>query len=264
MTFPSDATSLFGLFLAFAIVVNLVSIGVWRGVERWLGATKCIYDVPVREGQLGRELLGNALFTLIFAAGMTAVFATGRIEPAPFSLAAFAVTFVGAMISFDVYYYALHFLMHTRPFAVVHDWHHESRVNTPWSALSMSPIEAVLWIVGLGLWPIATAGAVPFVFEAYVAWLFFFWFTNTMGHINVEIVPATVSANPMTRLMSHAITYHALHHARYQKHYCFFLNALDTAFGQVWPDYAEIHAKVAGGQPLTRLGERGEAANRRG
>ncbi len=104
----------------------------------------------------------------------------------------------------------------------------------------------------------------PFVPEAYAAWLVFFWLSNTMGHINVEIVPASVSASPVSSLMSHAITYHALHHSRYQKHYCFFLNSLDTLFGQVWDDYPEMHAKVAGGHPLTRLGERGESATPRG
>ena len=76
----------------------------------------------------------------------------------------------------------------------------------------------------------------------------------------MRIVPASVSASPVTRAMSHAITYHAMHHARYQKHLCFFMNSLDTAFGQVWDDYPEMHAKVASGQPLTRLGERGEGA----
>ena len=263
MALPTDGALLFGLFLAFGIVVNLASIGVWAGVERLLTSTKRIYDVPLREGQLARELLGNALFVLIFAAGMTLVFMGGRIETAPFSAGAAAITFLGAMISFDLYYYALHFAMHTRALAPVHDWHHRSRVNTPWSALSMSPVEAAGWLVGLALWPLATSSWLPFVPEAYAAWLVFFWFSNTMGHINVEIVPASVSASPVSSLMSHAITYHALHHSRYQKHYCFFLNSLDTLFGQVWDDYPEMHAKVASGHPLTRLGERGESATPR-
>ncbi len=257
MTLPTDGTALFGLFLAFATVVNLASIGFWLGVEWLLNRSKRIYDVPLRDGQIARELLGNGLFVLVFAAGMTLVFASGRVEAAPFSWGAAALTFFGAMISFDVYYYALHYSMHTRALAPIHDWHHRSRVNTPWSALSMSPVESALWLVGLALWPVLTAAALPFVPEAYFAWLFFFWFSNTMGHINVEIVPPEVSASPVSRWMSHAITYHALHHSRYQKHYCFFLNSLDMMLGQVWPDYPEMHAQVAGGKPMTRLGERG-------
>jgi sterol desaturase/sphingolipid hydroxylase (fatty acid hydroxylase superfamily) len=218
----------------------------------------------VQAGQLARELLGNALFILIFAAAMTLAFTSGRIEPAAFSAAGFTITFFGAMISFDLYYYALHFAMHTRVLAPIHDWHHRSRVNTPWSALSMAPAEAALWLVGLALWPLVTAGGLPFVWEGYLAWLAFFWVSNTMGHINVEIVPAGVSASRWTSWMSHAITYHALHHARFQKHYCFFLNSLDMAFGQVWPDYPEMHARVARGEPMSRLGERGATALPRG
>lgn len=260
MTLTPDGPTLFGLLLVFATVVNLASIGFWLLVERLLNRRKRIYDVPLRDGQVARELLGNGLFVLIFAGAMTLVFSSGRIEVASLSWGAATITFLGAMISFDLYYYALHYTMHTRTLAPIHDWHHQSRVNTPWSALSMSPVESALWLVGLALWPVLTAGALPFAPEAYFAWLVFFWFSNTMGHINVEIVPPEVSASPVSRWMSHAITYHALHHSRVQKHYCFFLNSLDMLLGQVWADYPEKHAQVAGGQPMTRLGERGADA----
>jgi sterol desaturase/sphingolipid hydroxylase (fatty acid hydroxylase superfamily) len=260
MQLPTNGALLFGLFFAFAVVVNLASIGLWSAVEALLRSSKRIYDVPLREGQLVREMLGNALFILIFAAGMTLLFLGGRIEVAPGGFGAAALTFFGAMLSFDLYYYALHTALHNRLLAPVHDWHHRSRVNTPWTALSLSPMESAFWVLGLALWPLLTSTWLPFVPEAYAGWLVFFWVSNTMGHINVEIVPASVSASPVTSWLSHAITYHALHHARYQKHYCFFLNSLDGLFGQVWDDYPEMHARVDGGRPLTRLGERGEAA----
>lgn len=263
MQLPADGALLFGFFFVFAIIVNLASIGVWAVVEWVLQGSRRIYDVPLREGQLVRELLGNLLFVGIFAAGMTLVFAGGRIATAPLEPVGAAVTFFGAMLSFDLYYYALHTALHTRALAPIHDWHHQSRVNTPWTALSLSPVESALWVVGLAIWPLATASWLPFVTEAYVAWLVFFWVSNTMGHVNVEIVPASVSASPVSRWMSHAITYHALHHSRYQKHYCFFLNSLDMLFGQVWDDYPEMHARVASGRPMKRLGERGEAATPR-
>jgi len=264
MSIPTEGPLLFGVFFAFAIGINLASVGFWSLVERALISKRRIYDVPLREGQLAHELLGNALFVLIFAAGMTLVFMSGRIETAGFSWSAAALTFFGGLLSFDVYYYALHSALHTRVGAPIHDWHHQSRVNTPWSALSMSPVEAVFWVIGLAIWPLATSSWLPFVPEAWIAWLVFFWFSNTMGHVNVEFVPASVSAGRVSRLMSHAITYHAMHHARYQKHLCFFANSLDSLFGQVWDDYPEMHARVASGQPLTRLGERGDAAKPKG
>lgn len=259
MQIPSDGALVFGLFLAFGFLVNGASVAFWSLVERLLSSTRRIYDVPLRAGQLTREILGNVFFLPIFAAGMTLVFASGRVETAPVTPGAFAITFFGALVSFDLYYYALHAALHTRVGAPIHDWHHQSRVNTPWTALSLSPVESAGWVLGLSIWPLATSGWLPFVPEAYLAWLVFFWFSNTMGHVNVEIVPASVSASPVSRLMSHAITYHALHHARYRKHLCFFMNSLDSAFGQVWDDYPELHARVAAGQPLVRLGERGDA-----
>ena len=199
MTLPTEGALLFGLFLGFATVVNLASIAFFSVVERVLVSSKRIYDVPLRDRQLARELLGNGLFVLIFAAAMTLVFMNGRIETAAFSWGGAAITFFGALVTFDLYYYALHFAMHTRALAPIHDWHHQSRVNTPWSSLSMSPVEAALWLVGIVLWPVLTAGVLPFVPEAYLAWLVFFWFSNTMGHINVEIVPAQASASPVSR-----------------------------------------------------------------
>ena len=261
MTLPTNETILFGAILAFGAVATLVSVLFFSLVERALIHRRRIYDVPLRDGQLSREVAGNVLFVAIFAAGMTLVFARGRIATAPFNLGGAALTFAGALITFDLYYYALHAALHTKLGAPFHRWHHESRVNTPWSAFSMSPVEAASWVVGIGLWPLLSAGFVPFVLEGYVAWLVFFFFTNTMGHVNVEFVPAFVSTNAIGRLAVHGITYHALHHSRYQKHLCFFMNSLDSVFGQVWDDYPELHRRVTEGRPLTRLGERGDTVS---
>lgn len=260
MTLPENETVLFGTLLAFAVGATLASVLFFALVERVLWHRTRIYDVPLREGQKTREIIGNLLFTAIFAAGLTLVFARGRVEPAPFSASGALLTFLGGLVSFDLYYYGLHALLHTRAGAAFHRWHHASRVNTPWTAFSLSPVESALWVVGLALWPLLSAGFVPFVLEGWIAWLVFFFFSNVMGHINVEIVPATISQTALGRLASHGVIYHAMHHSRYQRHLCFFMNGLDTAFGQVWPDYPELHQRVHEGRPLTRLGERGADA----
>lgn len=256
MQLPAHETELFRLLIVFASAATLASVLFFIVLERALSRRTRIYDVPLREGQLAREISGNLLFLAIFAAGMTLVFARDRVDVAPFSLAGAALTFFGALISFDLYYYALHALMHTRVGAPFHRWHHASRVNTPWTALSLSPLESAAWVLGLAAWPLLAAGTLPFVLEGYVAWLAFFFFSNTMGHVNVEFVPAFVSATPVGRIATHGVIYHAMHHARYQKHLCFFMNGLDTAFGQVWEDYPELHQRVLAGHPLERLGER--------
>lgn len=258
MHLPASENELFRLLVAFGGAAILGSVLFFSLLERALWRRTRIYDVPPRPGQMARELSGNLLFLAIFAAGMTLVFARGRIETAPFSLAGAALTFCGTLVCFDLYYYGLHALLHTRLGAAFHRWHHASRVNTPWTAFSLSPVESAGWVLGIVAWPLLTAGTLPFVLEGYVAWLVFFFFSNTMGHVNVEFVPAFVSSTPVGRFASHGVIYHAMHHSRYQKHLCFFANGLDTAFGQVWEDYPELHQRVLAGRPLERLGERGE------
>ena len=260
MTLPENETLLFGTLLAFAAAATLGSVAFFYIVEFALRSRARIYDVPLREGQIAREITGNLLFVAIFAAGMTLVFMQGRVPLAEFSWGGAALSFFGPLVVFDVYYYAIHAAMHTKWGAPFHRWHHASRVNTPWSAFSMSPIEAVLWVIGVALWPMLTAGTLPFVLEGYVAWLVFFFFSNTMGHVNVEFVPSFVSSTKIGSMASHGIIYHAMHHSRYQKHLCFFMNGLDTAFGQVWDDYPEMHRRVVEGEPLTALGQRADAA----
>lgn len=260
MTLPENETILFGILLGFCTLVILGSVLFFSLVERALIDRTRIYDVPLREGQRLHEITGNVLFVAIFASGLALVFGGGRIETAPFSLTGAALTFVGTLITFDLYYFALHAAMHTKIGAPFHRWHHASRVNTPWTSFSMSPAESVGWVVGIVLWPMLTAGHIPFVLEGYVAWLVFFLFSNVLGHVNVEFVPTFVSSTAMGKILSHGVTYHALHHSRYQKHLCFFVNGLDTMFGQVWDDYPELHRRVNEGRPLTHLGERGDSA----
>lgn len=259
MTLASNETLLLGQLLVFAGLATLGSVLFFSLLESALWRRTRIYDVPLRPGQRVREGVGNLLFVSIFAAGLTLVFARDRIEMAPFTIGGAALTFVGGLLSFDLYYYALHALMHTPVGAPFHRWHHESRVNTPWTAFSMSPVEATAWVAGLSLWPLLTAGWLPFVLEGWVAWLIFFFFSNVMGHVNVEFVPAWVSSTAAGRIASHGVIYHALHHARYQKHLCFFMNGLDGVFGQVFDDYPRLHQRVLEGRPLERLGERADA-----
>ena len=44
-----------------------------------------------------------------------------------------------SMISFDVYYFFFHRALHGR-LRPIHELHHAPRLNTPWTALSLSPL----------------------------------------------------------------------------------------------------------------------------
>jgi hypothetical protein len=58
-------------------------------------------------------------------------------------------------------------------------------------------------------------------------------------------------------LLANAFVYHALHHARWTGHYGFAAALMDRAFGTGWPDWFELHERVATGHPLTSLRQRG-------
>lgn len=45
----------------------------------------------------------------------------------------------------DVYFYATHRLLHTRPlYKWVHSWHHRAHNPSPWTAFSFHPVEALV------------------------------------------------------------------------------------------------------------------------
>jgi sterol desaturase/sphingolipid hydroxylase (fatty acid hydroxylase superfamily) len=262
MGMPESFASAFLFTLAFASANTLGSVFFFQGVERRRVAESRLYDLPIPPGQLRRERLGSALFVLAFALASGGLLAGSAIHTTGpgWSWGDAAITFLGCFLSFDVYYFFFHRAMHGR-LRPIHEWHHASRVNSPWTALSLSPLETLGWLVGLSLWPVLASPFFPIVPEALLVWLLFFWWTNTMGHINVEIAPEIVSRTRIGRMLSHPILYHALHHARFSRHYCFALNGLDTWFGSVWPDYPALHRKVLGGDPLRSLSERGPGAS---
>ena len=79
----------------------------------------------------------------MFAVFFAALVSAGFIRTGEFSASAAATTFLGCMLTWDLYYYGLHRLLHTKRFARIHAWHHASIVNTPWAALSLSPLESL-------------------------------------------------------------------------------------------------------------------------
>jgi sterol desaturase/sphingolipid hydroxylase (fatty acid hydroxylase superfamily) len=258
MLMPESFASAFALALAFASANTLASVVFFQGVERRRAGEARLYDLAIPPGQLKREQLGSAIFVVTFSAVWASLLSLGAIRTAgpDWSWGAATITFLGCFLCFDVYYFFFHKAMHGR-LRPIHEWHHAARVNSPWTALSLSPLEGAGWLLGMSLWPVLASSFFPIVPEAMILWLLVFWWTNAMGHINVELAPEAVSSTRIGRLVSHPILYHAMHHSRFSRHYCFALNGLDTLFGSVWPDYPALHRKVLGGEPLRSLNERG-------
>ncbi len=237
----------------FTLLAAFTALG--YAVQRALAGRR-IFAVPLRRGQERRELRNAIVFNIVAALAFTALLTPGLV-PWSAGWRAGLVTFLAGWVGFEVYYYALHRAMHTRALIRFHREHHESHVNTPMTAFSMSLAEGLGWIVGYVAPPLLLAllGA-PVSVAGFAAYLIYNYWGNIIGHVNVEVVPASVGRRANSWAM-HAITYHALHHARYTGHYGFGATFMDRLFGTEWSDWPALQARVLSGRAMTSLKHRG-------
>ena len=213
---------------------------------------KRIFAVPLAKGQIRFELIGNAVFIVIASVAFTAALRAEIVRVGPPSLARDAATFFALLVGFQLFYWTLHRMMHTRPLLFLHRWHHRSRVTTPLSGQSMSAGEAALWMLGYVGLPLVFSLVVPIGFRGWIGYIAFNAFGNIVGHANVEPT-AERAATPAAALFANPFIYHALHHARWTVNYAFMARGMDRLFGTEAPDWPELYARVSAGKPLTRL-----------
>lgn len=247
------------VLLCGGVTAGLVAFatGVGFALERQLGNTRRIFALPRGEGQFRRESIG----TLRFVAMAAFAFA-GLLWAIPFaeeSAGSIAATFFFCWFGFEVYYWGLHRLMHTKPLYRFHRYHHESRVTSPLTGYSMSGVESVGWLVGLIGVPLAMSLVAPISLAGLLAYHALYQVSgNVIGHANVDFFPGAVSKRANSWI-SHPIVYHSLHHARFNNHYSFGSTFMDRLLGTEWHDWPELHARVISGTPLQKLTERGSA-----
>lgn len=212
-----------------------------------------IFAVPLKRGQLRTELLGNVLFLAVFAPAITALLASGAVRFASGWLAEL-LTFFVSWSAFVVFYYFFHRAMHTKALFWMHRWHHESLVTTPLRGLSMHPLEAVGWCVGLLVPGLVLSWLGLLGFYGWLAFFAVHFSGNIVGHANAELFPNVTRS---VSVLSNAITYHSLHHARFDGHYGFANALMDRLFGTEFSDWCAILERVKSGKPLETPRERG-------
>lgn len=213
-----------------------------------------VFDVKLKRRQLRTEALGTALFHLVFVPMAAAVLWSGAVRFSSGWLAQ-VVGFFGAWYAFQAFYYPLHRAMHSRQLFWMHRWHHESLVTTPMTGFSMHPAEALGWCVGILVPAIALSQLGLLGAWGWGAFVVVFWTGNIAGHANAEIFPFA-STRLTTLLWSNPISYHSLHHARWDGHYGFVSAVMDKLFGTEFPDWLRVHQRVWNGKPMTSLRER--------
>ncbi len=251
LSYP-ELVLLCGGFFAVLIAFNSA---VGFGLESWLGESRRIWDLPLAEGQLRWELIGNLRFIVMAAFAFAGLFWV--VPFAEESVLAVFGTFVGCWVMFEIYYWGMHRAMHWRPLYRFHRYHHDSRVTSPLTGYSMSTVESAGWLVGLVGAPLLLGAFSPISLLGLVLYHTIYQVAgNVVGHANVDFFPAAAHKR-INSWISHPTTYHALHHARYNNHYSFGSSFMDRLMGTEWADWAELHARIIRGEALTKLSARG-------
>src|SRR4051794_517118 len=116
----------FGCFFTLTVL----STGLGFLAERQLPQYR-IFAVPLAKGQYRFELIGNLIFLAVATTAVSTALWTHLIRFGEGTRTRGLVTFFGLLVGFQVFYWFLHRLMHTRPVIRVHAWHHRSHVTTP-------------------------------------------------------------------------------------------------------------------------------------
>jgi sterol desaturase/sphingolipid hydroxylase (fatty acid hydroxylase superfamily) len=246
--------------LAAGITAALIGLNVvWSGIgmlaERAFRDYR-IWQIDLKPGQIRREILANLRFDTVVGLFIAALLAFGWVRIAPSDATSATLSFGACWIGFEVYYWGVHRAMHTRPLYRFHRWHHESRVTTPFTGVSTSSVEAIFWAIGFGLAPVLLS---TFTTVSLTGWALYFLYNysgNIVGHINAELFPKVLNRRGQS-WMTHPITYHALHHARFVNHYSFGSSFMDRLLGTEWDDWPMLHERVRDRKPMTSLAQRG-------
>ena len=249
----SDLLSSGGLFFVALTVIGIVG-GFAHERLAWK-RNRRIFAIPLKRDQVKKELLGTVVFLALFVPSIAFAVSSHAIRFGG-GVAAEVATFVVAWVGFQAFYWFLHRAMHTRALFFAHKWHHESLVTTPVTGFSMSPLEAVGWVVGYLVFPILLTLVWEVGAWGLAVFFFFHFYGNIAGHANAEFLPDFFGRRAVS-LSGNPVCFHSLHHARFDGHYGFGAAWMDRLMGTEFEDWQAIHAKVISGHPLKSLREKG-------
>lgn len=223
------------------------------GRYRWKICERTIYDLPIGAEQIKREIknsLHAPMHAVILAAFLYAGFFTNT------SWDSFFYSGIATAIWAEIWHYASHRAFHLRALHWIHLEHHKSHLNSPFTAISFSFTEKLVFDLGL-LAPLAVVDAFislnPF---GIAAWYIGYLVINSFSHANFEL--KSQDYNRWLGKVLTSTTYHSLHHARYTGNYGLGTRVLDRFFETEWDDYEQLYDRISSERkPLGKLRERG-------
>ncbi|MBF9042667.1 hypothetical protein HKCCE4037_04975 [Rhodobacterales bacterium HKCCE4037] len=249
-------TALEATVLCLVAVIGHLMALFWLCVEEYevdLSRDR-IYDLPIKDPQVRRELK-NSLHTPMHALILMAALLLGLFDAR--GLWSFVYTLVLTALWAEIWHYASHRAMHLKSLHWIHAEHHRSRLSSPFTALSFSFTEKLIFDLGM-IGGMALVGLLlPLNWFGVAMWFVFYLIINSYGHANYEIRGETFMRIKGTVLTS--TVYHALHHSRYTGNYGLGTRVLDRLLGTEWPDAEAVFDRVVIEKtPLTGLRERVE------
>ncbi|MGE3840901.1 MAG: sterol desaturase family protein [Vicinamibacterales bacterium] len=240
--------------LGLVAVLGHVMAGFWLHALRhdWAVCQRTIFDLPIDEEQLRREQK-NSLHAPMHAVILGVSLAAGSFQQSTWL--SFLPSVLITALWAEIWHYASHRAMHLKWLHWIHREHHKSHLNTPFTAISFSFAEKLVFDVGL-LAPLALLDLVwPVNFFGVAAWYLGYLIINSFSHANFELKSPSYTRG-LGRLLT-TTTYHSLHHSRYTGNYGLGTRVLDRLFGTEWDDYERLYDRVCRDrQPLQKLSER--------
>jgi len=219
----------------------LAGLAYWY-FHRRSNARSPVSALPLKPGQVKREIAWSALSTLFFAAAGVAVLEGWRAGVIPIYLNVgergwpyLIFSFALMVFLHETYFYFTHRWMHwPRVFRAVHLVHHQSRNPTPFASFSFHPWEALVEAAALPLILLA----VPAHPIAILSFLLFMTVLGVTNHLGYEIYPAG-SARHWFGKWWIGPTHHTQHHETVRGNYGLYFTFWDRLLGTEFHDYAE-------------------------
>jgi Delta7-sterol 5-desaturase len=224
--------------------------------KKWKICARTIYDLPISKEQIRRELR-NSLHAPMHAVMLAVFLYLGFFKDT--TLASFFYSGILTTIWAEIWHYGSHRAFHLRALHWIHLEHHKSRLNSPFTAVSFSFTEKLVFNTGLlGLLAIVDHFISLNVF-GIATWYIGYLVINSFSHANFELKSRDYN-RWMGKILT-STTYHSLHHSRYTGNYGLGTRVLDRIFKTEWGDYERLYDRISREKrPLSKLRDRATAS----
>lgn len=245
----------FFILIVIASIGHLMALFWYHAKKHGLAiCRRTIYELSASEAQVKQEIK-NSLLIPMHAVLLVIPLSAGYFRNT--DLNSFLYTVILTFVWAEIWHYSSHRAMHLRSLHWIHLEHHKSRINTPFTALSFSFTEKLVFDLGMILPLMAVDYFASLNFYGIAAWFIGYLVVNSFSHANFEFRPPGYNRHVGKILTT--TTYHALHHSRYTGNYGLATRVLDRLLGTEWDDYEKVYEQVnSQNTPLQKLKQKAD------